>query len=71
MPNFVVGDKLHLSGGAFVVEVLEIGVCEVDACTYPEAFRFADPITGEASWMHSIYQGGHSHVCKPRIEVNA
>lgn len=55
MPKFEVGDKVQMPGVPFIVEVLEIGVCE-DGATCglgEETFRFKDPATGDDDWMHA------------------
>lgn len=53
MPKFEIGDKVQMPGVPFVVEVLEIGICEDDECEEPETFRFTDPAGNGDDWMHT------------------
>lgn len=44
MAKFKVGDMVQMPGVPFVVEALEIGVCEDQPCDLGgETFRFKDP----------------------------
>jgi hypothetical protein len=54
MSKFQVGDIVQMPGVPFVVEVLEIGVCEDVPCNLGgEIFRFKDPGGLGDDWMHS------------------
>lgn len=54
MTKFKVGDKVQMPGVPFVVEVLEIGVCEDQPCDLGDAtFRFKDPGGLGDDWMHA------------------
>jgi hypothetical protein len=59
MAKFEVGDKVQMPGVPFVVEVLELGVCEEaesDAadCEFGgETFRFKDPGGLGEDWAHT------------------
>lgn len=53
MTKFEVGDKVQMPGVPFVVEVLEIGVCEDQPCDLGGVtFRFKDPGGLGDDWMH-------------------
>jgi hypothetical protein len=52
--KFEVGDKVRMPGVPFVVEVLELGVCEEPACDMgEETFRFKDPGGLGDDWEHT------------------
>lgn len=54
MPKFEIGDKVQMPGVPFVVEVLEIGVCEDARCEFGgETFRFKDPGGQGDDWEHT------------------
>jgi hypothetical protein len=54
MSKFKAGDKVQMSGVPFVVEVLEIGVCEDVPCSLGgEIFRFKDPVGQGDDWEHA------------------
>lgn len=54
MPKFELGDKVQMPGVPFVVEVLEIGVCDDDPCDLGgETFRFKDPGGQGDDWAHA------------------
>ena len=54
MSRFEIGDKVQMPGVPFVVEVLEIGVCEDQPCHLGgETFRFKDPGGLGDDWSHS------------------
>jgi hypothetical protein len=58
MSKFEVGDKVQMPGIPFVVEVLEIGVCEEvetpSGCEWGgETFRFKDPGGQGDDWEHT------------------
>lgn len=53
MAKFQIGDKVQMRGAPFVVEVLEIGACEMNRCDLGgETFRFTDPDGQGDDWMH-------------------
>lgn len=52
MSKFQVGDKVQMPGVPFVVEVLEIGVCD-DCESRGETFRFKDPGGQGDDWAHA------------------
>lgn len=56
MSKFQPGDKVKMGGVPFVVEVLEIGICEDadrDFCPCPETIRFKDPGGQGDDWAHA------------------
>lgn len=56
MSKLQVGDRVQMPGVPFVVEVLELGVCDDPDCHFDgsvETFRVKDPQSGEDDWMHS------------------
>jgi hypothetical protein len=54
MSKFKVGDIVQMPGIPFVVEVLELDVCEDVPCSLGgEIFRFTDPGGQGDDWMHS------------------
>lgn len=55
MTKFNVGDKVQMPGVPFVVEVLELGVCEDQPCDLGgETFRFKDPGGQGDDWSHTF-----------------
>lgn len=58
MSKFKIGDMVQMPGVPFVVEVLEIGVCEdyekgSQFCNNEETFRFKDPGGQGDDWAHA------------------
>jgi hypothetical protein len=53
MAKFDVGNRVQMPGIPLAVEVLELGTCDIDACSLePATFRFKDPETGVDDWAH-------------------
>lgn len=54
MSKFEVGDKVRMTGVPFIVEVLELGTCDDEDCSFGgETFRFTDPGGLGDDWMHT------------------
>ncbi len=53
--KFQIGDKVAMPGVPFVVEVLELGTCDLAGCDFGdgETFRFKDPGGLGDDWEHT------------------